>query len=115
MEYQSLLEHFRCSSVKSRMTQIDVMFLRSVLGGRVDCPSAVSMFSLSVPPRRTRNARLFHVPFGRVDSVRNGFLIRIPKTYNELVHKVNEVDILAGGCSRKAVAKYADSLGRYNC
>ena len=73
MDYQSLLEHFRCSSVRSRMAQIDVMFLRSVLGGRVDCPNAVSMFSLAVPSRRTRNARLFHVPFGRVETVKMGF------------------------------------------
>ena len=43
------------------------------------------------------------------------FLIRIPKTYNELAHKFHEVDIfIAGGCSRQTVAKYGDSLGMYN-
>ena len=55
MDYTSLLNHFNCQSVKARFIQIDMEFLQSVLHGRLDCQSLVSMFSLAVPTRRTRH------------------------------------------------------------
>ena len=40
----SLLNHFNCQSVKARFIQTDMKFRQSVLHGRLDCQSLVSMF-----------------------------------------------------------------------
>ena len=86
LDYVSLLNMFGCPSMKSRLTQVDLKFARSVLNGRLDCTDIVSMFPLSVPGRRTRRPELFHVPrgSGRVDSVKRGFLVRLPQLLNSL-------------------------------
>ena len=63
MDYDSLLKHFKCLSIKARFTQADVVFMQSVFRGRLDCGKLVSMFSLSAPIRRTRHTRF--VPCAR--------------------------------------------------
>ena len=84
MGYTSLLNHLKCQSIKARFTQTDMRSLQSVMLGRLDCQRLVSMFSLAVPSRHTRLTGVFHVPGGRVNSVRNGFLSRIPAAFNVL-------------------------------
>ena len=59
LDYGTLTSLFGCGSVKSRLVQTDLSFMRSVLGGDVDCHQIVGMFPLSAPGRRTRHSELF--------------------------------------------------------
>ena len=93
LSYESLLKRFDCVSIRSRLARSDVMFMRSVFSGRLDCPDLVAMFSLSAPSRRSRRPELFHVPRGRVDSVRRGFLVRLPQLVNSLTHSYPQTDL----------------------
>ena len=73
MDYAELLRHFRCPSIKARFVRADVRFVRSVFSGRLDCNHLVSKFALLVPGRRSRHTGVFHVPFGRVDTVKRSY------------------------------------------
>ena len=118
LDYASLLELFGCPSIRSRLTRCDLAFARSVFSGRVDCADIVGMFPLSVPGRRTRRSELFHVPHGcgRVDSVKRGFLVRLPQLLNALTQSNPRVDLFWPSPSLKSdFASFADSQGTYLC
>ena len=102
--------------MKSRLTHIDLKFVRSVLSGRLDCADIVGMFPLYVPGRRTRRPELFHVPSGcgRVDSVKRGFLVRLPQVLNSLTQGMPQVDLFLPSRSLGAdLASFANSQGTY--
>ena len=82
----------------------------------LDCTDIVSMFPLSVPGRRTRRPELFHVPTGsgRVDSVKRGFLVRIPQLLNSLVQSSPRTDFfLPSRYLRSDIATFANNQGTY--
>ena len=102
--------------MKSRLIQGDLTFARSVLNARLDCADIVGMFPLSVPGRRTRRPELFHVPTGsgRVDSVKRGFLVRIPQLLNSLVQSSPRTDFfLPSRYLRSDIATFANNQGTY--
>ena len=104
--------------MKSRLTHIDLKFARSVLSGRLDCTDIVGMFPLSVPGRRTRRPELFHVPrgSGRVDSVKRGFLVRLPQLLNSLSQISRQTDFFQPSRYLSSdLASFANSQGTYMC
>ena len=111
--YESLLSLFRCPSMRSRLAQADIMFARSVFSGRLDCPDIVGMFSLSAPSRRLRRPELLNVPRGRVDSVRRGFLVRLPQQVNSMALANPDFDLFFPSFTRSDVAKFADRSGTF--
>ena len=114
LDYKSLLEHFKCPSIKSRVAHVDINFVKSVFGERIDCSDIVAMFGLLAPSRRTRLPGLLHVPFGRVNTVKNGFLVRLPNIVNDFLCKKTHVDLFyPGGCMKVDIIQYAGSLGSY--
>lgn len=114
MDYVSLLEHFKYQSIKARFSQIDMNFLRSAMVGRLDCHQLTAMFSLAVPARRTRHTGLFHVPGGRVNSVKNSFLSRLPDTCNAMLQDVPEADLFYSPSSFNAhLSTFVRSRGSY--
>ena len=114
LDYISLLDHFRCQSIKARFIQIDMSFLRSAMNNRFDCSDLTSMFSLAVPVRRTRHTGLFHVPTGRVNSVKNSFMLRLPATCNELLRSTPEADFFYPPSAFKSfVRTFGSSAGPY--
>ena len=114
LDYESLLELFRCQSVRSRLAQTDLMFLRSVFSSHVDCTDVVEMFPLSVPGRRTRHPELFHVPRGRVESVKRGFLVRLPRLCNSLSASSPQTDMFQPSRTlRSDIVNFANGLGTY--
>ena len=114
MDYDSLLKHFKCLSIRARFTQADVVFMQSVFRGRLDCGKLVSMFSLSAPIRRTRHTGLFHMPGGRVNSVHNGFLSRLPETCNRALQNLPEADFFGpSGIGRSSIFKFVVNESGY--
>ena len=87
MDCAALSRHFQCPSIKARFVQSDVRFVRSVFGGRLDCSYLVSKFALLVPGRRSRHTGVLNIPFGRVDTVKRSYLIRVRKLVNEFLCK----------------------------
>ena len=116
LDYQSLLNKFSCACVKTRLIQPDLTFARSALEGRLDCVDIVGMFPLSVPGRRTRRPELFHVPrgSGRVDSVRRGFLIRVPQHINSFMQSSPHTDLFWSSRSlRSDIAQSTEGQGTF--
>ena len=88
--------------------------MRSVFGGHLDCEQLVSMFSLSVPARRSRHTGLFHVPPGRVNSVQRCFLKRLPETANKLMFACPEADFFRPSNFWKSqVLRFSEQQGTY--
>ena len=74
LSYDHLLQHFNVPSIKARFIQHDLMFIHNVFHDRLDSPQLLSHFHLSAPARRNRSPSLWHVPFARVTTVKNGSL-----------------------------------------
>ena len=114
LDYQSLMDHFRYQSVKARMMQADITFMRSIFSGRIDCIELVSKFSLVAPVRRSRHTGLFHVPFGRVNAVKRSLFIRLPSVLNGFLRECPEADFFQPSCDwRSLVLQYAESQGTF--
>ena len=92
LDYDHLLAHFQVPSIKSRLHQHDLLFLYKIFHGQIDCPELVNLFPLSVPGRRTRNIHLWHIPFSRVNTVKNSMFTRIPITCNALLSSHPSID-----------------------
>ena len=115
LDYDSLLDHFKCQSIKARMTQADITFMRSVFSGRIDCNELVAKFSLATQVRRSRHTGLFHVPFGRVNSVQRGLFIRLPRLMNRLLHDHPEADLFQPPRGwRSLVLRFAAGQGTFS-
>ena len=114
MDYNSLLNHFKTSSIRTLFTHTDITFMHSVFNNRFDSDQLVSLFGLNVPGRRSRHTGLFHEPFGRVNTVMNSPLARIPRVCNLLLQKNPSIDFFQPSASfRREALKYARSLSPY--
>ena len=99
ISYADLLKHFNLTSVSARLVQHDIMFVRNVLRGRIRSALLLQAFSLSVPIRATRQqaSTLLHVPFARVNAMKNGLFTRLPRQLNRLVERLPAVDVFCDG------------------
>ena len=116
LDYSSLLELFGCPSIKSRFVRTDLLFMRSVFSGRLDCIELVGMFPLSAPSRRTRRPELFRIPCnsGRVNSVKGGFLVRLPQLLNALSRSCPQSDLFCPSHNlRSDMLAFANDQGTY--
>ena len=67
-------------------------FIRNIRHA-IDSPFLLSKFPLAAPTRLLRNKSIFHVPYARVNTVKNGLFSRIPKLSN-MFHDANpDVDV----------------------
>ena len=114
MDYNSLLEHFNTTSIKARFVQADIMFMYNILHHRIDSNHLVSLLGLNVPGRRSRHTGLFHEPFGRVNTVKNGLVARIPRTCNLFLQHHPSFDFFHSSASfRRDALEYGCSLNSY--
>jgi len=109
-----LLEHFNTTSIKARFVQADIMFMYNILHHRIDSNHLVSLLGLNVPGRRSRHTGLFHEPFGRVNTVKNGLVARIPRTCNLFLQHHPSFDFFHSSASfRRDALEYGCSLNSY--
>ena len=92
-EYDALLSHYGLASLAARRAHHDIVFIRNVHRHAVDSPFLLEKFPLAVPPRPLRNRILFHVPYARVNSVKNGPFCRMPKMCNAFLDRHRDIDI----------------------
>ena len=95
LSYVDLLKHFKLTSVCARRTQHDLMFIRNVFKGRISSAFLLQSFSLNVPCRTTRQQKttLLNVPFARVNTVKNGLFVRIPRQLNRFLDSCPTTDM----------------------
>lgn len=112
LSYSDLLEHFRMTSLKGRRVQQDIMFIRNVFRGKVDSPPLLEKFMLSAPVRVGRLLSLFHIPYARVCTVRDGLFARLPRVTNEFLRLCPTSDLFHDTfyTFRTAVMSYVSSL-----
>ena len=115
LDYVHLLSHFEVPSIKSRFLQHDMQFIYNIYHGRLDCTELVSLFSLSAPARRTRSLDLWHIPYGRVNTIQNSPFRRIPSTCNSFLSSRVGVDFFAAThCTYKSAGReYGSMMGVY--
>ena len=115
LSYDHLLQHFNVPSIKSRLMQHDLMFLYGVFHGRIDCPQLLHQFQLSTPVRRNRSPALWHVPFARVATIKNGTFCRIPSRCNEVLRDNTSLDFFYSPISvyKASVRLHAARAGFY--
>ena len=108
ISYPDLLKHFRLCSLSSRRKQHDIMFVRSVLTGKIRSSFLLSTFALSTPARATRQQVLIHVPYARVSTVKGGLFVRLPRAVNEFMNRCAQADIFhdSFGTFRSHVISY---------
>ena len=93
LDYEYLLSRYGVLRIDTRLAMRDLTFLHSVFAGRINSMDVLSMFSLAVPARTTRSRCILHCPTPRVDTIKNGFLCRLPRRVNELYSSVPGVDL----------------------
>ena len=91
--YDELIEFFGLSTLAARREQHDAMFLRNIHRHTIDSPFLLSKFPLVAPTRLLRNKSIFHVPYARVNTVKNGLFSRIPKVTNMFLAANRDVDV----------------------
>ena len=109
LSYSGLLSHFKIPSLAARRVQHDLLFLRNVVRGKVDCMALLRAFSLHVPPRSTRASPLFSVPPARVRTVDCGVFCRATRAMNSFSRGTeSDVDLFSdsAGVFRAQVLKY---------
>ena len=106
------MHHFNVMSLSSRRVQHDLMFMRNVLRGRIDSTFLLRSFSLYVPARATRQLVLFNVPYARVNSVKEGLFVRLPRKMNDFLNIIPQADVFFDVYSsfRSHVIAYVASL-----
>jgi len=92
LSYNSLLSAHSFTSLAARRTQHDQVYLSRIFRHKIDSIYLRSCFGLAVPARAVRRRDLFAVPFGRVETVKNGLFCRIPRKMNEFLHQDGELD-----------------------
>ena len=111
MDYVSLLEYFNVTSIKARFIQADIMFMHNILHHRIDSNHLVTLLGLNVPGRRSRHTGLFYEPFGRVNTVKNSLVSRIPRTCNLFLQHNPSLDFFHSSASfRRDALEYGCSL-----
>ena len=114
LSYADLLKHFRLTSVSARRSQHDIMFIRNVFSGRISPAFILQAFCLSVPCRTTRQqtSTLLNVPFARVNAVKSGLFVRLPRQLNGFLESVPAADMFSDGfyAFRSKVKQFAATL-----
>ena len=112
LDYRQLLNVFNVPTLEARRVQFDLLFLRNILSCKIDSSFLLTCFGLHVPSRTTRKSVLFHVPFGRVLTVKSGTFCRLATLANAFIRHSKEVDFFSDDFSafKSSVLDYIRSL-----
>ena len=96
----------------ARRVQHDLMFMRKIQNQSVDSSFLLECFPLTVPTRTLRKRLLFHVPHGRVNTVKSGMFCRPPRSCNAFLDACRDVDVWvsSAGQYKTSVIAYVSSL-----
>ena len=112
ISYPDLLRHFKLNSLAARRLQHDILFIRNVFCGKIDSPFLLNAFSLAIPARVTRQQVLFSIPRARVNTIREGLYVRLPRTANQFLETCATPDVFCDSfySFRALVLSYVSSF-----
>ena len=93
LEYDDLLRAFGVETLAARRMRHDILFIRNVHRQVIDSCFLLEHLPLTVPTRLFRSRSVFHIPFGRTNTVRSGTFCRAPRLCNEFLDKHRDVDV----------------------
>ena len=93
LDYNDLLRAFKVETLAARRMQHDILFIRNVHRHVIDSSFLLEHLPLTAPTRLFRSSSVFHVPFGRTNTVRNGTFGRVPRFCNDFLDKNRDVDV----------------------
>lgn len=93
--HRDMAVHFGVSTVRARLEQHDIMFVRNVHRHRISSSFLIDKFALAVPARRLRNQCLFACSFARprVNTVKSCIFNRAPKACNAFLDANRDIDV----------------------
>ena len=94
LAYAELLSHFKLASVSARRIHHDLMFIRNVFKCKISSSLLLRSFAINVPCRYTRQLphTLLAVPYARVNTVKEGLYVRLPKQVNRFIETCPDAD-----------------------
>ena len=108
------LQYFNTESIKTRLIHANIMFMYQMFHHRIDSAQLVSMFRLNVSESRNRHTGLIHIPFGRVNTVKNSLTVRVPLLCNQFLAHTRSIECYHWSASfRREAMQYARPLGSY--
>ena len=104
--HRDMAVRFGVSTVRARLEQHSIMFVRNVHRHRISSSFLIDKFALAVPARRLRNQCLFACSFARprVNTVKSCIFNRAPKACNAFLDANRDIDVWESNasCSRNA-------------
>lgn len=89
--YEDRLNHFNMFTLEIRRKVMDLIFLKRIVSGSIDCPDLLSKMDFYLPRHvpRPGNNKLFHIPRSRTNLKLHSFLSRAMSFYREYQSKVD--------------------------
>ncbi|CAK1584851.1 unnamed protein product [Parnassius mnemosyne] len=89
--YEERLSHFKIPSLETRRKIIDLLFLKKLVTGFLDCPDLLSRINFNVPHRLpiSCNSKLFLAPQGRTNLRSHCSLTRMFALYKEYQSRID--------------------------
>ena len=108
LQYEDLVRTFRVDTLAARRVQHDILFIRNVHRHVIDSSFLLEHMPIAAPTRTLRRSSVFHVPFGRTNTVKNSIFSRAPQSCNMFLGKHCDVDVWTDGNMRfrKRVIEY---------
>lgn len=93
--YDLRLKHFNLMSLKNRRTLLNIIFLKKLISGDIDCNHLLQSVSLKIPYHYPRHpiTEIFYIPLSRTNLLKYSPLPRVCLHYNEICKKVADIDI----------------------
>ena len=87
LSYSALSHHFGVPFLSSRRVQHDLLFLKGLFTGKINCAELLGNFPLHVPSRSTRTIPLFAESRARITTVQSGLVCRVARNINAMLGK----------------------------
>ncbi|XP_045449447.1 uncharacterized protein LOC123658011 [Melitaea cinxia] len=109
--YDLRLKQFGMASLYNRGILLDIIFLKKILLGYIDCADLLKHIKLSVPQKypRHRITRLLYVPACRTNILKGAPIPRLCSEYNRLTASISDIDIFNDSVStirKKLIAHF---------
>lgn len=98
--YDLRLKHFKMISLGNRRRIINIMFLKKLISGSIDCSHLLQKINFSVPYHCPRHpiTEIFHIPASRTNLLRYSPLSKICGEYNQICALIDGIDIFNDTC-----------------
>ena len=95
LSHKCFLVHVHLVTLLVCRTQHDIMFMHNIFSGRTRSSFLLGSFLTNAPARNTRQQLLLHAPYARVNTVKEGLFVRLPRVVNMFLSQQPKVNLLS--------------------